>query len=325
MRTVTSLAAASAVALVAGGCSSDQPKAAPPTPGLVEVVANGLTFNAPDTIPSGWVTFRFRNEAPFTHFAVLERLPDGIGLEQQQREVAPAFQAGMDRLAAGDAAGAGAAFGKLPPWFGKVVFDGGPGLTAPGHVSETTVNLTPGTYLLECYVKTAGTFHSFNRDPTAHGMVHQFTVTDAGSGAPEPTADLQVTVSGDSGIVMAGDPQAGRRTIAVHFADQAVYENFVGHDVHLVRLQDSTDLGALEAWMDWRRPEGLNTPSPAEFLGGTNEMPAGSTAYLRVTLDPGRYAWVAEVPDARAKGMLKPFTVPAAPASSSATAKPPGR
>jgi hypothetical protein len=40
-------------------------------------------------------------------------------------------------------------------------------------------------------------------------------------------------------------------------------------------------------------------------------MPAGSIAYLTVTLDPGRYAWVAEVPRPDEKGMLKVFEVAA--------------
>ena len=56
--------------------------------------------------------------------------------------------------------------------------------------------------------------------------------------------------------------------MAVTFEDQAVYGNFVGHNVHLVRLEDDTDL------------------------------------------EPGRYAWIAEVPEANAKGMLQIFEVP---------------
>ena len=39
-------------------------------------------------------------------------------------------------------------------------------------------------------------------------------------------------------------------------------------------------------------------------------MPPGSTGYLTITLQPGRYAWLAEVPNAEAKGMLRVFTVP---------------
>ena len=81
--------------------------------------------------------------------------------------------------------------------------------------------------------------------------------------------------------------------------------------MHLARLDDDTDLARLEAWMDWSQPDGFQTPAPVIFLGGLNEMPAGQTGYLHVDLEPGRYAWVAEVPGALAKGMLQVFTVPA--------------
>jgi len=107
----------------------------------------------------------------------------------------------------------------------------------------------------------------------------------------------------------SGAPVVGEQTVAVHFVDQKVYPNFGGHDVHLVRLADDTDLQALVAWMDWTRPDGLQTPAPATFIGGLNDMPGGSTGYLTVTLEPGRYAWIAEVPGADQIGLMKSFTV----------------
>jgi len=61
--------------------------------------------------------------------------------------------------------------------------------------------------------------------------------------------------------------------------------------------------------MDWTQPGGLQTPAPAVFLGGLQEMPAGSTGYLTVTLEPGRYAWIAEIPGTDANGFLKEFSV----------------
>lgn len=276
---------------------------------VVEVVARGLTFTAPDQVPTGWITFRFRNESPMTHFAVVERMPEGHGMAAQQEEVAPVFQQGMDLLDSGDADAAMEKFGELPAWFGDIVFVGGPGLTGPQHTSQATVYLEPGTYLLECYVKTDGIFHSYNPDPNAFGMVHELEAVGEPSEAPEPTADVRLTVSSDNGIQVEGDPQPGEITVAVHFADQTVHENFVGHDVHLVRLSDGINLDALEQWMDWTRPDGLQTPAPVEFLGGVNEMPAGSTGYLTVQLEPGDYAWISEVPRSGEKGMLKTFSV----------------
>jgi hypothetical protein len=278
-------------------------------PGTVDVVARGLTFQAPSRIPSGWTTFRFRNESDVTHFMLVERMPEGQGVESQQQQVAPVFQQGLDLLTRGETDAAMQAFGSLPPWFGQIVFTGGAGLTAPGHTSEATVYLEPGTYMLECYVKTGGTFHSYNPDPDTYGMVHEITVTDEPSGAAEPRASVDIDISSTSGIQMQGEPAAGEQTIAVHFADQTAYANFVGHDVHLVRLGDGVDLRAVEKWMDWTQPGGLQVPAPAQFLGGLNEMPAGSTGYFTVTLEPGDYALISEVPGPSEKGLLKRFSV----------------
>ncbi|GMQ81782.1 MAG: hypothetical protein BMS9Abin05_1218 [Rhodothermia bacterium] len=63
--------------------------------------------------------------------------------------------------------------------------------------------------------------------------------------------------------------------------------------------------------MNWGQPLGSQTPSTVEFLVGTHEMPAGSTAYFTVILEPGRYAWISEVPSPDTKGMLKTVTVEA--------------
>lgn len=243
------------------------------------------------------------------HFALVQRLPDGVGIAEQQRQVAPVFQDGMNLLNAGETDAAMQKFGELPEWFGQIVYTGGPGLLSPGRTSESIVHLEPGTYLIECYVKTNGIFHSFNPDTLVYGMVHQLTVTDARSdaSAPEPTVGL--TISSDGGIETPPNVVAGEHTIAVRFEDQRAHENFLGHDVHLVRLGETTDVSRVAAWMDWTQRTGLETPAPAEFLGGTNEMPAGTTGYFTALLEPGRYAWVAEVPNPEDKGMLREFEV----------------
>jgi hypothetical protein len=296
------------IVLAACGSSEEVRPSNATAESVVEVVTRGLTLEAPSEIPSGWTTFRFRNEAPMDHFVVIEKVPDGQGLESQQREIAPVFQAGMDLLSAGDADAAMAKFGELPAWFGEVVFFGGPGLTSPGQISEATVKLEPGTYLLECYVKTGGIFHSYHPDPAVYGMVHEFRVTAVASEQAEPTAAIHLEISSETGITTVGAPSVGRQTFSVNFVDQIVHENFVGHDIHVARLPEGADLDELEQWMDWRRPTGLQTPSPVAFLGGLNEMPAGSTGYFTVTLEPGQYALVSEVPGTRAKGLLRTFT-----------------
>ena len=312
MKSVTTLLWTIAPAVLMIGCAAPEKAPSPPEPAtkVVDVVARGLKFEAPSEIPSGWTTFRFKNESTMTHFALVERLPEGIGIKEQQEQVAPIFQEGMDLLSAGEADAAMKKFGEIPEWFGRVVTLGGPGLVGPGGTAETTVYLEPGTHLLECYVKTNGIFHSYNPSPDAYGMVHEFTVTDRPSGAEEPVASARITISGERGIEVDGELVAGTQTVAVHFEDQKPHENFVGHDAHLVRLREDTDLEALAKWMDWTQAAGLQTPAPAEFLGGANELSAGAMSYVTVDLEPGRYAWIAEVPDPAGKNMLKTFTVP---------------
>lgn len=313
--------------LAAAGCADEQPPATatsdrPVSPDssvastvddagveIVEIVARGMTFEAPDEVEAGWVTFRLRNESAMAHFAIVERLPDGRHLEDQQRDIAPVFQAGMDLLEEGRPEQAGVAFSELPAWFGDIVFLGGPGLVSAGGQAEATVFLEPGTYLLECYVKTGGVFHSYNPDPDVRGMVHELTVLPGDNGAVEPTANVEIEISSTAGIEVRGTAVAGRNLVRVDFLDQIAHENFVGHDVHVAEVPEHVSTASLAAWMDWRASGGLDTPAPVRFVGGTNEMPAGSVSYFSVDLKPGRHAWVAEVPEPERKGMLRYFTV----------------
>jgi len=293
----------------AGSAPTQEQAAQASRTNVMDVRAVGLRFEGPTEVPSGWVTIRLTNQSGMVHFAVVERLPEGVTVERTQAEVAVPFQRGLDALNAGDADAANAAFGQLPEWFGQVVFLGGPGLVSGGGTAETTVFLEPGNYMLECYVKTNGVFHSYNPEPGQFGMVHGFSVTAVDGGAPEPEANATLAVSARGFELREGELRPGANTVKVEFADQQAYPNFVGHDVHVARLGDGVDTDAVAAWMDWRQKEGLQTPAPATFLGGVNDMPAGSTAYLSLDLEPGDYAFVAEVPSPGDYGLFLPFSV----------------
>lgn len=257
---------------------------------------------------SGWTTFAFSNEVDDTHFVLVERLPDAAGditLEEYKEAVVEPFQEFMDLFNAGDPAPF-AAFAETPAWFFDpgLTLMGGPGLTAPGRRSRATVELEPGRYVVECYVKTDGRFHS------ADGMIEMLTVTEEASGAPEPRAHLGMTLSSAGGIAAPAKIRPGKQTFAVHFRDQTVYPHLVGHDVHLVRLTDDTDVSELGDWMNWLSQDGLETPAPADFLGGIQDLPGGETGYFTATLTPGTYAWIGEIPDPAGNGMFEVFTVP---------------
>ena len=272
----------------------------------VEVVSTGMNFKMPDKIKSGWVTFSYENKSKLTHFLLIEKMPEFEGeqktAEDSKAEVVPAFQNIMNAIIAGKEE---LPLGELPAWYNEVKFVGGPGLIAPGETAATTLQLEPGTYVVECYVKSPdGVFHSTN------GMIEGLIVTEESSNSTAPKPTLEMRLSSEKGISVDKNIRAGKHTIAVHFEDQKAQEHFLGFDVHLARLNDNTDIEELTAWMDWSSPGGLATPAPVTFLGGTQEMPGGNTAYFHVELKPGKYAWIAEVPNAAEKGMLKIFTVP---------------
>ncbi|WP_242085490.1 hypothetical protein [Aestuariivivens sediminis] len=272
----------------------------------IEVVTNVMDFVTVDTIKSGWNTFKYINKSNEPHFILLDDYPEGKTLDTIKARVMPAFDKGMAFIMEGDMDAAMGAFGELPKWFPEVKFVGGTGLISPKRETIMTVNLEPGPHIMECYVKMAnGMFH------VSMGMVKELFVLEEDSGNEPPESDINITISSTEGITYTGEILKGSHIISVHYKDQSVYENFVGHDVNLVKLDDTANLEDLEAWMDWMNPKGLITPTPTgvTFLGGVNNGLPGSMHYFEVDLDPGNYAFISEVPKASSKGLLKTFTV----------------
>jgi hypothetical protein len=306
------LAIAVALGLLVAGCDFLESSDGSEGPPVIEVTASDHTTFELSTseISSGWTTVQFANETHAVHFVVLEKMPVVDGEQKtvadSKAEVVPVFQNVMDDINGKDPSFPDAGF-ELPEWYSDVVFVGGPGLTSPGATSRTTVNLDPGTYVVECYVKTEdGVFHS------TEDMIEGLTVTESTSGVEPPQSSLQLGISSDNGITVDGEiDRPGAHTIAVDFDDQTTYSHFLGHDVHLVRLGEDADMAELAAWMNWAAPGGLAEPAPSgvEFIGGTQDMPGGSTTYMSANLESGDYAWIAEVPNPDEKGMLKAFTV----------------
>lgn len=276
------------------------------TPGQLTIVTNAMDFQCQDTLTAGWNTINYQNKSGEVHFLVLEKYPEGKGVKDAEAKVVPVFQQAMDLIIAGKQDAGFAEFAKLPEWFSKVEFRGGTGLIAPGKTAQTTVKVVPGTYVMECYVKMPdGSFHS------SMGMIKQLVFIDSVNETQPPVADVNIEVSEAAGITTADSIKAGKQCFGVTFKDQKLYENFVGHDVHLVRLAADADINKLESWMNWVNPQGLTSPTPAqfEFLGGTQEMPVGNTAYFTANLSPGNYALIAEVPEPAKHKLLYRFSI----------------
>lgn len=275
-------------------------------PNYIEIVTNAMDFQSVDTIPSGWNTFKYINKSTQAHFFLLDKYPDGKTIQNTIEEVGPPFDMGMAFIMEGKMDEAMAEFGKLPEWFSEIIFTGGSGLVSPNQTSMTTIKLSPGLYVMECYVKMAdGKFH------TSMGMAKEIFVLEKDSGNSPPNADINITISSKDGIKYDNTITKGEHTFSVYYEDQIVHENFVGHDVNLVKLDANANIESLVAWMNWATPTGLMDPTPEGviFLGGTNDAPAGSTQYFKVNLFPGNYAFISEVPNSKSKGMFKTFLI----------------
>ncbi|PKQ43948.1 hypothetical protein [Confluentibacter flavum] len=273
---------------------------------VIEIITEHMDFQMPDTITSGWNTFRYNNLSPQTHFFLIDKYPEGKTSEDAKKFVAPVFDSAMKLITEGKTEEGFAEFSNLPEWFSEVVFVGGSGLLSPGKVGETMINLKPGKYIVECYVKMSnGVFH------TSMGMTKDLVVSETTSGNKELMADIEINISSTDGIIFNDSIRSGKHTFSVYYKDQTVHENFVGHDINLVKLNEDANLNELENWMNWANPKGLIEPAPASiiFLGGVNDMPAESHGYFIATLEPGKYALISEVPETIRKNMLKTFIV----------------
>ncbi len=264
-------------------------EAATATPPVVEVRTTDYAFHAPSELPSGWTTFRMTNEGEEPHFLILWLLPEGQTFDTYVEEVYEPF---MELFVGGYKAGElgrDEMFEKLgealPEWVDLTGMGrGGPGFLSPGRTGETTVELAPGDYVIECYMVNAeGEVHN------QLGMLRPLTVTAEGTGAVPPEADVELALSND-GIAVTGELGAGRHTVRVTVTEAP--EGLLGHDVHLARLDADTSVEDVVPWMDW--VDGLTPPAPAEFLGGAEQVPPGHTSYVTVDLEPGRYAWISE-------------------------------
>jgi len=272
----------------------------------IKIVTNNMDFQMQDSIKAGWNTFTYYNKSQETHFFLIDKYPEGKTIEDMETEVGPVFEKGMGLINEGKQQEGIDAFSELPEWFYGVVFVGGSGLLSPKEISITTLKLEPGNYIVECYVKMSnGKFHS------NMGMVKPLVVMSEFNDHAPPDETVSIKLSSTNGIVLQDTIKSGKQVFLVQFEDQKVYENFVGHDINLVRISEGADMDQLEAWMNWVDPKGLITPAPEgfTFIGGVNDLPAGSKGFFEVDLLPGKYVLISEVPSANYKNLLKTFTI----------------
>lgn len=268
----------------------------------VNISASDFALDAPEEIPSGWTTMAYTNEGEESHLLIVGRLPDGKTHDDYAGEVVPVFNDLWYELRGGDINQQEFLEGlekELPAWYWDVEFTGGSGIIDPGLTTEITLDLTPGTYVLECYMKTEEKeFH------TMEGMLRELTVTDTPSQAEPAEPEVEITLSNFE-MDIEGNLTPGRRTVGVHVAEHP--EEGFGHNVHVARLGPDADVKNVMRWMNFMELDGLTPPAPAEFVGGMQILPEGKNGYFTLDLEPGRYLFLSEYTSAQ--GVWQEITV----------------
>lgn len=276
---------------------------------VMELEIDGLSFIGPDEIASGWTTIRINNDSGMEHFGLVYRLPDGVTGTMIGEEVVKPIQHSLTASLAGDKEKAAQIMATIPAWISDIQYLGGPGMMSTGVIGEATMYLEPGNYIVECYVKTNGVQHNYHPAPGMHGMVLAFTVRDEDGGMAEPEANVTLDITNTGYRISSGEFLPGENSVRVNFLEQQLYNDFVGHDAHVFRIDGDTDVDAAAKWIDFFPDDGQQTPAPAHFIGGIHDMPQGSTAYFKLNLEEGEYGIVAEIPDAKDAGLFTRFNV----------------
>lgn len=270
-------------------CKSDRPNPTPaavnppaasapaPAPNPVTFTATDYHYSGPSEIPAGLTVFRLENHGKELHHLVIARLDQGRTLDS--------LLAALKQP------------GPPPPW---LHFVGGPNATEPGAESNASTMMQPGHYAMMCFISTAaGVPH------VAKGMIGSLEVTP--STAPEAAAaapDLVIKLN-DYSFDLSTPLTPGQHTVRVQNDGPQT------HEVVLAQFLPGKSLKDLEAW----EKGGEKGPIPAKFLGGISPMDKGETGEFTVTLEPGDYALLCFVPDAKdgkahlAHGMTKSLKV----------------
>ena len=283
-----------AVLLASAACKSDrsnttpaasgQPTASQPPAAAPAATANPVTFTAtdyrfsgPSQIPAGLTVFRLENQGKELHHLVIARLDQGKTLDS--------LLAALKRP------------GPPPAW---LRFVGGPNAAEPGAGSNASTVMQPGQYAVICFIPTAaGLPH------VAKGMIGSLEVTPSNGPVATAAAPDVVIKLTDYSFDLSAPLTPGKRTIRVQNDGPQT------HELVLAQFLPGKSLKDLEAWVKG----GEKGPFPAKSLGGISPMDKGESGEFTVTLEPGDYALLCFVPDAKdgkahlVHGMKKSFKV----------------
>lgn len=264
-------------------------------PNVVSLTATEYRFEAPDTIPAGWTSFRLANRGQEVHYGHMVRIDSGKTVPDLVNAYAEAIRTS----------------GPRPKWVTRF---GGPGGAFPGDSSSVVQYLEPGSYVWICPVEdNAGTPH-FSKGEFKPFVVRaaEGVVADRAAG---PEASLVIRLM-DFSFGLDSAVPAGRHTIRVENVGMEP------HDLVMMKLAPGTTVedlvNALNPERARRADQAAKPPPPMESLatgaGGIAAIAPGMESFFEANLSPGEYVLVcmATAPDGRSHiehGMTKQFRV----------------
>ncbi len=244
----------------------------------ITIKAMDFSFDQPNSIPAGLVDITFENNGGQPHQIQLARINNG----------------NFDELSAALKKGPEAA---LP----LVTLTGGANTIDPGAKQEVILNLQQGTYASICFVS--------GQDNVPHymkGMLSKLIVTESsGNQIPAPKDNGQIVLQ-DFSFTMPSSIPSGPVTLKV------TNNGPQGHELDLVKPVQGKGAADVLNYLNAAHPSG---PPPFTDAGGMGALQTGSSAWVKLNLQPGNYVAVCFVPDVKTGkphfmlGMHTAFTV----------------
>lgn len=245
----------------------------------ITIKAVDFSFQLPQTVSAGLVDVTLVNNGSQPHQTQFARINNGNFDE---------FKTTLDQK------GPGAALGLVTLYGGVNTLD-------PGQSGEAILNLPSGQYASICFVSGADNVPHYMK-----GMITHFSVTGSSNGSvaqPESTAEIMLK---DFTFVLPNTIPSGPVTLKV------TNQGPQPHELDLLKLAQGKTLQDAKTFLNSTNPAG---PPPFTDAGGMGALAPGSSAWLKLSLQPGNHVAICFVPDIKTGkphfmlGMISSFTV----------------
>ena len=217
----------------------------------IAVVITDETFNAPDSIPAGYIKLSLSNNASGMHSAHLIKLDKGYTTDQMIKTYADSMRTG----------------GSRPSW---MTHRGGV-ISEPG-TSEIELLLEPGDYTWVCVLGDESAPHFAGHE---HKSLTVYGTIDASQQLPPP--DLIITMT-DENFALSKPVSKGNQTIDIVNS---------GSKYHLVAISKLNEGATAEDVTSWFT--NYNGPPPAKGIIATTAIGPALTARINADFDSGEY------------------------------------